>query len=74
MTAAPVNPQIPADIERFLLSQGWYKVRGRMWGHENGGNIVVTEAFVNLADRLFLNGFAQGLNRGCYETMTMEDA
>lgn len=73
MTAAPVNPQIPIDVERWLLKEGWYKVRGRLWGHKNGGNLVVTDAFIKLADGLYLKGFADGLNRGCYETMTMED-
>lgn len=74
MTAAPVNPRIPQHIHDWLISEGWYKVRGRLYGKKNEGNLVVTDGFIELIDRLYLKGFKHGLERGCYETETKEDA
>lgn len=73
MTAAPVNPKVPQHIHDWLISEGWYKIRGRQYGKAHQGNLVVTDGFIELIDRFYSKAFAHGLERGCYETMTMED-
>ncbi len=62
-----------ADIDKVMMTAGWFKGVDGSWSHEELGGPYSAETITHLADIFYCRGHHAGFERGAYETEQQED-